>query len=202
MKKQNTKLRREQIKKAALEIIVYEGIGKLSTRNLAAKVGISEGAIFRHFKTKQDIILSIIEDVKENMLGAMKLAANVKNPADRRLFNMMCAQVKYILNNQGVNILLFSEAVHYDDSVLKKELKKILDEQKKLLTGVIKDGVKEGIFDKNTNIEDASMFYLGIPITLNIELVLNRSKLNTESFCKRMLSLFFRVLGGRNSYEF
>ena len=46
------------------------------------------------------------------------------------------------------------------------------------------------------------MFYLGIPITLNIELVLNRSKLNTESFCKRMLSLFFRVLGGRNSYEF
>jgi AcrR family transcriptional regulator len=202
MKKQNTKIRKEQIKKAALEIIVCEGIGKLSTRNLAAKVGISEGAIFRHFKTKQDIILSIIEDVKENMLGAMKLAAKEKNPADRRLFDMMCAQVKYILNNQGVNILLFSEAVHYDDSVLKKELKKILDEQKKILTEVIKDGIKEGIFDRNINVGDAAMLYLGIPITLNIELVLNRSKLNTESFCKRMLSLFFRVLGGRNSYEF
>jgi AcrR family transcriptional regulator len=202
MKKQNTKLRREQIKKAALEIIVCEGIGKLSTRNLAAKVGISEGAIFRHFKTKQDIILSIIEDVKENMLGAMKLVANEKKPANRRLFNMMCAQVKYILNNQGVNILLFSEAVHYNDSVLKKELKKILDEQKKILTEVIKDGIKEGIFDRNINVGDASMLYLGIPITLNIEIVLNRSKLDPESFCKRMLSLFFRVLGGRNSYEF
>jgi AcrR family transcriptional regulator len=202
MKKQNTKIRKEQIKKAALEIIVCEGIGKLSTRNLAVKVGISEGAIFRHFKTKQDIILSIIEDVKENMVGGMRLAAAQKNPADKRLFDMMCVQIKYILNNQGVNILLFSEAVHYDDSVLKKELRKILDEQKKLLTGVIKDGIKEGIFDKNINIEDASMFYLGIPITLNIELVLNRSKLNTESFCRRMLSLFFKVLGGMTSYEF
>jgi len=48
-----TETRQTQIKKAVLEIIFSEGIGKLSTRNLASRVGVSEGAIFRHFPSKK-----------------------------------------------------------------------------------------------------------------------------------------------------
>lgn len=194
MKKQTTEVRQEQIKRAVLEIIASEGLARLSTRNLAARVGISEGAIFRHFKTKQDIILGIMHDVKTDMVGGMRAAAEQDKPADKRLFELMCAQVKYILKNEGINILLFSEAAHYNDSLLKTELHGILAAQKKILIGVIQDGIKEGLWRSLISVEDAAMLYMGIPISLNMELVLNRRSVNTESFCKRMFFLFSGIL--------
>ena len=60
MERQNTDIRQEQIKQAVLDIIYTDGLKNLSTRNLANRIGMSEGAIFRHFSTKQDIIFSII----------------------------------------------------------------------------------------------------------------------------------------------
>ena len=47
----STETRQAQIKEAVLDIISTEGLAKLSTKNLAAKVGVSEGAIYRHFKS-------------------------------------------------------------------------------------------------------------------------------------------------------
>jgi AcrR family transcriptional regulator len=64
----DTDTRKEQIKEAVLEIISTEGIGKLSIRNLASKIGVTEGALFRHFSSKREIILSILDDVKKELL--------------------------------------------------------------------------------------------------------------------------------------
>lgn len=193
-KRQNTGVRQEQIKRAVLDIIEKEGLSRLSTRRLAERVGISEAAIFRHFRTKQDIILGIMQDVKTSMVGAMRAAAQQDKPADKRLFELMCAQVKYILANRGMNILLFSEAAHANDSVLKKELHAILASQKELLVNVIEDGIEEGLWRDLINAEDAATIYMGIPISLNIELVLNRKGVNMEGFCKRMYFLFSGIL--------
>lgn len=194
MKKQNTEIRQQQIKRAALEIIASKGLAQLSTRNLAKRVGISEGAIFRHFKSKQDIILAIIQDIRTDMVERMSLVARQDAPADKRLFEMMCIQVKYILNNEGINILLFSEAAHYNDSVLKREMHDILASQKKIFKDVIKSGISQGLWSDKINVDDVVMLYMGIPINLNIELVLDRKGLKTESFCKRMFSLFSGIL--------
>ncbi len=193
-KRQATGVRQEQIKRAVLDIIAKEGPARLSTRRLAERVGISEAAIFRHFRTKQDIILGIMQDVKTDMVGAMRAAAQQPKPADKRLFELMCAQVKYILANRGMNILLFSEAAHANDSVLKRELHGILSAQKELLAGVIQCGIKEGIWRDLISVEDAATIYMGIPISLNIELVLSRGRVNVEGFCKRMFFLFSGIL--------
>jgi len=65
----DTVTRKEQIKEAVLEIISTEGIGKLSIRNLASKIGVTEGALFRHFSSKKEIMLSILDDVKKELLS-------------------------------------------------------------------------------------------------------------------------------------
>lgn len=196
VEKKVTQIRQEEIKKAVLKIISEEGLAKLSTRNLAEKVGISEGAIFRHFKTKKDIILSIMSDVKLNMLEGMKKAALQNKPADEKLFDIMCVQIKYLMANNGITILLFSQAAYFNDKDLKKELHSIMSTQKEIISNTIRAGIKEGLWRRNINVDDVVMLYMGIPVILNIELVLNRSGINTENFCKRMYSLFLQILKG------
>ena len=72
MSRETTDTRQEQIKKAVLEIIADEGLHNFSTRNLAKKIGFTEGAIFRHFSTKRDIIKGIMDDVASDLIGSLK----------------------------------------------------------------------------------------------------------------------------------
>lgn len=56
--------RRKQIVDAALHIISTQGVHRLTTATLAEEVGISEGAIFRHFRNKEEIIDTAIDTIE------------------------------------------------------------------------------------------------------------------------------------------
>ena len=194
MPRESTDTRQEQIKKAVLEIIADEGLHNISTRNLAKRIGLTEGAIFRHFTTKRDIIKGIMEDVAKDLVGELRSIALSPVKAEEKLFNYLCHNVKYLKENRGITILLFSEATHLGDKDLKNKLNQILSEQKQFIIKIVKDGIAEGVWDKKIVPEDIAMLYMGIPITFNIELVLNKSGLNVDNFCKRMFSLILKSL--------
>lgn len=194
MKRLNTETRQEQIKSAVLEIISSEGLSNLSTRNLAAKVGVSEGAIFRHFKSKKDIIISIIEDVKTNLLTDLKIVAESNKPVDEKLFDFLCKHISYLIAHKGITILLFSEAAYMNEPDLKNRLYDILSIQKKLVSKIIKTGINEKKWDSDLSVDNVAMLYMGIPISLNIEMTLDKKGFKLDNFCRDMFSLLERVL--------
>ncbi len=194
MSRETTDIRQEQIKKAALDIIADEGLHNFSTRNLAKKIGFTEGAIFRHFSTKRDIIKGIMDDVASDLIGSLRNIVISPVKTEEKLFNYLCKNVKYLKENRGITILLFSEAAHLGDKELKEKLNQILAEQKQLIIKMVNDGIAEGVWDRTIYPEDVAMLYMGIPITFNIELVLNKNGLNVDNFCKRMYKLILKVL--------
>jgi AcrR family transcriptional regulator len=194
MSRETTDVRQEQIKKTVLEIIAEEGLHNLSTRNLAKRIGFTEGAIFRHFSSKRDIIKGIMDDVANDLIGSLRSIVLSPVKTEEKLFKYLCMNVKYLKENRGITILLFSEATHLGDKELKDKLSQILSEQKQFIVKMVKDGMAEGVWDKNINPEDVAMLYMGIPITFNIELVLNKNGMNVDNFCKRMYSLILKTL--------
>lgn len=194
MARETTDIRQEQIKKAVLEIIADEGLHNFSTRNLAKRIGLTEGAIFRHFPTKRDIIKAIMDDVANDLIGALRSIAISPAKAEEKLYTYLCHNVKYLKENRGITILLFSEATHMGDSELKEKLSRILVEQKQLIIKMVKDGITDGAWNKNVNPGDVAILYMGIPITFNIEMVLNKNVMNVKNFCERMYSLILKSL--------
>jgi AcrR family transcriptional regulator len=194
MSRESTDIRQEQIKKAVLDIIAEEGLHNISTRNLAKKIGLTEGAIFRHFPTKRDIIKGIMDDVAKDLVGSLRTIVLEPSKTEEKLFKYLCKNVKYLRENRGITILLFSEATHLGDKELKEKLNQILSEQKQFIIKMVKDGIAEGIWNKDINPDDMAMLYMGIPITFNIEMVLNKSSLNMDNFCKRMYNLIIKAL--------
>jgi len=190
----DTETRQIQIKKAVLDIIADDGLAKLTTRNLAKRVGVSEGAIFRHFKNKKEIILSIIDDVRSQLIKRQKVIAYGIGSANERLFEFLCHHVQYLVENKGITILLFSEAAYFNETELKTALSKIMVEQQKHLSKIVKDGVEEGIWDPKIRIENFATLYMGIPISLNVEMILNPSKFHRKDFCMNMICLLEKIL--------
>ena len=194
MERQNTDLRQEQIKQAVLDIIYTDGLKNLSTRNLANRIGMSEGAIFRHFPTKQDIILSIIKDVQTDFIGQLRKIANSHMEPEVRLEKFVCETVNYLTKNKGITMLLFSEASHNNDVSMKSSLQQIFNNQKKLVSKIFLDGIAAGTWDESVPVESLAMLYMGIPVSLNIELILSGGEFHADNFCNRMMQLLLKIL--------
>ena len=193
-KRQSTAVRKVQIKEAVLNIIVNQGLDKLSTSNLAKTVGISEGTIFRHYSSKNEIILDILDDVRSNLLSKMESVVKSNEPARNRLRKLFYTHISYLLKNKGITILLFAEVAHMNDTILKDNLNDILNTQMSYIQSIIKDGIDEGIWTDQYSLDDISTLYLGMPVMMNIRITLSKGKLPEDDFCDRMLPLFEKIL--------
>lgn len=61
---------RPKIERAALKLFVNEGVDAATTRDIAENAGVSEGALYRHYKGKDQLALALFMET-HNRLGVM-----------------------------------------------------------------------------------------------------------------------------------
>ena len=194
MERQSTDIRQEQIKQAVIDIISDNGIKNLSIKNLAEWIGMSEGNIFRHFKSKNDIIISIFNDIQDNFISELRKIARSNEEPSIRLNKYLSATVEYHTKNKGINMLLFSEASYKNNPELKKRLQQIFHDQKQFVKEIISDGISTGIWDQNVVLENVALMYMGIPLAMNMEMLIGGKDFQFDNFCSHMLLLLLKML--------
>lgn len=65
----NLTKKQKQILVSAIEIFSQKGYSTASTNEIAKHAGVAEGTIFRHFKTKKELLLSIVSPVMSRMVA-------------------------------------------------------------------------------------------------------------------------------------
>ena len=68
--------RQEEIIKAAVELAGEQGVDDVTTQDMANAVGITQGAIFRHFPTKDMIWLAVVHWVRGRLMSVVDMAAD------------------------------------------------------------------------------------------------------------------------------
>jgi len=102
--------RRQEIAETALRLIGLKGISNLTMASLAAEIGITAGALFRHFPSR-DAILEAAVDFGIERLDACQPDQSLP-PLDR-LFAFAAARIAVVAEHPGVGWLLSPEqAVH------------------------------------------------------------------------------------------
>ena len=198
-KRESGKLRKKQIKRATLEIISEEGLKRLSTKNLAQHVHLSEGTIFRHFHSKEDILLSIMDDVKKDLLDPLRKIAFDTTLPQKRLKDFMCFHLDYLKKNNGVTILLFTEAAYQNSAPMLVQLNELFRQIKHDFEKIVQDGIAAGLWSGAFALDALSFLYLGIPITMSIEMKLIPEFFTDHDFCPQMLRLVYRLLGAKKN---
>jgi AcrR family transcriptional regulator len=80
--------RRSEILAAATELFASEGYGRVTTRALAERVGLSQTGLYIYFRTKEEILRAICDETHDALAAAFDAAmAAAGSPADalRRL---------------------------------------------------------------------------------------------------------------------
>lgn len=99
-------MRQVELTDAALHLIATHGIAALSTRSLAAHVGLSTGAIFRHFATLEDLLVAVVASVAP-MLAETLPAPTL--PARERLVQFIAARSEAVGKRVGILRLMVSD---------------------------------------------------------------------------------------------
>jgi len=71
-----------RIVEAAVDIFAAKGYSAASTSEIAQKAGVAEGTIFRHYKTKKELLLSIVGPIMAKMVAPMLMKDFVKQVID------------------------------------------------------------------------------------------------------------------------
>ncbi|MBP9085753.1 MAG: TetR/AcrR family transcriptional regulator [Kofleriaceae bacterium] len=104
--RRSSAMRQVELTDAALHLIATHGIAALSTRSLAAHVGLSTGAIFRHFATLEDLLVAVVASVAP-MLAETLPAPTL--PARERLVQFIAARSEAVGKRVGILRLMVSD---------------------------------------------------------------------------------------------
>ena len=97
-----TEERQAEIVEAALRLARESSPALITTGDIAAAIGVTQGAVFKHFPTKDAIWLAAMRWVRETLLQKLQAAADeAATPLDA-LAAMFRAHVEFVIAHPGV----------------------------------------------------------------------------------------------------
>ncbi len=143
--------RKAQIITEAINIIHEQGFPALSIRELALRVGISEPAIYRHFKSKDDIIMGILNKMQEFGQHIEQQLQSLDGELEK-IKQLFLLQLVYFEKNQAMTTIMLSEEVFHLNKKLKRKLEIITSARYRLLADLIIAAQKKKlIFDEDVD---------------------------------------------------
>ena len=136
--------RKNEILDAADELFAQKGFDGTSTNDILEKVGIARGTLYHHFKSKEDIMDALIDRYSDGLLDAAQvIAADKTIPVVERVIRVVMA-----LNLSGGSSKEIMEHIHKPQNALmhQKIQKVIINRVPLILTGIIREGIEQGMF--------------------------------------------------------
>lgn len=153
-KRKSHEERREEIARAALSLAAEHGAAAVSTQAIADHLGVSQGTVFRHFKTRHEVFREAFATVRKDVHEALEpVFRDTSVPAARRLERLVREHLGFIQRNKGIPALLFSEGLHAGDANLKADVRNLMTGYAARVAALVREGVGDGSVDAGADPE-------------------------------------------------
>lgn len=154
--------RQIEIMEAATKRIDKYGIQNLTTKSLAADIDLSEPALYRHFKGKNEILFSLLEYFKQEMQNRIENIVFPKNEtAGNQIRKIFHSQLVTFAKKPAIVSVIFAESIfHYDES-LSNKVAEIMEFMNKVVKSNIQMGQEEDHYRKLLNPETITTIVIG-----------------------------------------
>ncbi len=126
-------------------MLIEDGIEQLSMRNIAIELDVSATALYRHFKSKSDILIQLAEEANELFMSGLTKSLSAKNAKDR-LTNSLLVLHQFSNEQPEYYLMLFQQ--HYFDDI---NFYVTIRKYKKSIIRFIDDRVDECIIQKQSD---------------------------------------------------
>ena len=177
-KREHTEVRQQQIIDAAAILIFKYGSEHLTVKKIAAEVGISEAAIYRHFKSKKSILSFLLNHIEEVLLKDISPGTVANAPITLDIIGKIIRDhFSKIGMRKGISFQVIAEIISLGDRALNKQASGTIEKYISRLKELLTEGVRNGDVRDDIDLEASATLLFAL-----IQGLVNIWSLNTGSF--------------------
>jgi TetR/AcrR family transcriptional regulator len=145
--------RRVQILQALATMLEQPGAERITTAALAAKLGVSEAALYRHFASKAQMFEGLIEFIEQtvfslvNQIAERESVAQVASPTEangaRQAGKIVTMLVQFAEKNPGMTRVMVGDALVFENERLQQRMNQFFDKVESTLKQCLRHGAPE-----------------------------------------------------------
>lgn len=145
--KENKRNRREEILQALAQMLESsDGSQRITTAKLAATVGVSEAALYRHFPSKTKMFDSLIEFIEDTLISRINLILQDEKETFNRLRLILLLILGFAERNPGLTRIMTGHALMFEQDRLQARINQLFERIEAQLRQVLRERkLREGV---------------------------------------------------------
>jgi AcrR family transcriptional regulator len=153
--------RQLEIIEAAGKILTVSGVSGLTIKKLAKEMQFSESALYRHFESKEDIIVAMLNYLSEGIDARLTLVNNSKDTIEDKFKAIFQNQFVFFAEHPHFVVAVFSDGLMEESTRINETILSLLFVKIKHLLPVISEGQKEGVFRNDIPADEFIQIIMG-----------------------------------------
>jgi TetR/AcrR family transcriptional regulator len=125
--------RRVQILEALATMLEQPGAERITTAGLAARLGVSEAALYRHFASKAQMFEGLIEFIEQSVFGLVNQLGEREPDANSRCRKLVTLLLQFGEKNPGMTRVMVGDALVFENERLQQRMNLFFDKIESVL---------------------------------------------------------------------
>lgn len=147
---------------AVIELAAEQNPSEITTAAIAKRMRLTQGALFRHFPSKDAIWQAVLEWVADRLLARTDKAAQAAGTPLLALEAMFKAHIEFIAQHPGVPRMIFGELQRPDDTPTKLMVQTLINRYRDRLSVLIDKGKARGELNQEIDTKAAATLFIGM----------------------------------------
>lgn len=188
--------RRREVVAAVIALARDNGPEAITTQAIAERIGVTHGALFRHFPDKAAIWTAVFDWVGQQLAGVVDEALCAGGPPLAVLERVFHAHVGFVAEHPGVPRILFHELQRPADSAFRARARSMVAGYRQRLCRLFNDAKDAGQVPADLDEEAAAVLFIGTVQGLVVQTLLFRGAASMRSAARRLFPLLLHGLQG------
>jgi AcrR family transcriptional regulator len=153
--------RRAVTVEAVIELAAVQNPSEITTAAIAKHMNLTQGALFRHFPSKEAIWQAVMEWVAEQLLTRVDQAIATEKSSLLALESVFLTHINFVASHPGVPRMLFGQLQHPEDTIPKRMARTLIGRYAERVSKLIISGKTQGEIASEIDTNAATTLFIG-----------------------------------------
>ncbi len=141
--RKDVETRKEEVYTIIAEIIAEQGIAHVSTKTVAQRLGVSQPALYKYFKSRDEMLIGFLDYLTELLMGVLE-QINSFETTEEKICALYQQQLSLIEKTGILPKVLFFEEFHLGQTAKRDKLREMVDSYEDGIKQIIIEGIERG----------------------------------------------------------
>jgi len=189
--------RRSATVEAVVDLAAQQNPNEITTTAIAQHMGVTQGALFRHFPSKDAILQAVMTWVAQRLMARVDWAAQAAASPAAALEAVFLAHIDFVTEHPGVPRLIFGELQRPGQTVPKQLVQTLITHYGERLRRLLEAGKAQGELDAGLDVQAAAVLFIGTIQGLVMQSLLAGDVARMRHDAPGVFAIYRRGIGGQ-----